>query len=78
MIVMGSPIDRAASVTAGTKMPRSTFPFGNIDVHFLGLYGPQRCYLPIVHQDTPRTIWFWVHGARARARTREGAHKKKQ
>ena len=41
-----------------------------IDVYFNGLYGPRIIHLPMI-MDTPNTIWFWVHGSRARARTHE-------
>ncbi len=46
-----------------------------VDVRFFGLYGPRTIYLPIIVHDTPNSIWYWVFGSRARARTREGAHK---
>ena len=47
-------------------------------IRFYGLYGPRTRYLDFGVEDDPSKIWFWVFGARARARTHAGAHKKKQ
>ena len=55
----------------------STNSTDEVDVYFYGLYGPRTIHLPII-KDHPGTIWYWVFGARARARTHAGAHKKKQ
>jgi hypothetical protein len=44
-------------------------------IRFYGLYGPRTRYLDFGSFDARNKIWFWVHGARARARTREGGHK---
>lgn len=47
----------------------------DVDVWFYGLYGPRTTYPHFGDLERPNTVWFWVFGARARARTREGAHK---
>ncbi len=44
-------------------------------IRFYGLYGPRTRYLDFGSFDTRNKIWFWVHGARARARMRKGPHK---
>ncbi len=57
----------ARNDTRGTKMPGSTLLFENVDVHFFGLYGPERLYLPIIIPDPRQNILYWS-ATRARAR----------
>ncbi len=68
MTVMVFPIDRdSGSQTLGPSP---------VVIQFFGLYGPRTIYLPIITQDTPNSIWYWVHGSRARARTHEADTKR--
>ncbi len=59
------------------EMIRITGIIDEVDVYFYGLYGPRVVYFPVI-KDHPGTIWYWVFGSRARARTHESAHKEKQ
>lgn len=58
---VGSSTKMPTLFGGGTKMPRVNVRPENVDVDFLGLYGPQRLYLPIISPDTPNTIWYWVN-----------------